>query len=75
MEQRREATGNVYKCRMAKYLEFNIRADSKEDVTKWLQTHDFSDVMTQTTMYDLSYDDDVLTVGRENTAAIDIRRT
>ena len=75
MEQKRETMGNVYQCRMVKYLEFDIRAESEEEALDWIQTHDFTDVMTQTTMYDLSYDEYVVGTSRKNTAAIDIRRT
>lgn len=61
----------VFECKMTQTVTVNIKADNEEEVQFWLQTHDFEDIETETTLYDVDYNEEVTGVVNEE-YAIDI---
>lgn len=49
----------VYNCQMQITVNFDIRANSAEEVQDWLNTHTIEDLKKLTTDYDIEYDDHI----------------
>lgn len=63
----------IFRCRMTKYIEFDIKADSEDDASDWISTHTMNDVDNKTSDYKEEWDEDVLYCkGTDGYAPIDI---